>query len=63
MVSAAVDAGSSMVLWVSPWASVARRASTGTVDCCLGARVLDSSVFPFLPAADAIMTRSRCQEE
>ena len=35
VVSAAVDAGSSMVLWLSLWASVVRRASTGnlTEDC------------------------------
>jgi hypothetical protein len=50
--SAAVDAGPSMVLWLSLWANVARRTSTGTVDCCLRARVLNSSVLPVLPADD-----------
>ena len=41
-VSAAVDADFALVLMVSLSFSVARRTSTGTVDCCLGARVLDS---------------------
>lgn len=41
-VSATVDAGFALVLMVSLSFSVARRTSTGTVDCCLGARVLDS---------------------
>ena len=33
-VSAAVDAGLFLVLLQSLWVSVARRTSTGTVDCC-----------------------------
>jgi hypothetical protein len=33
-VSAAVDAVKSVVPWLGLWTSVARRASTGTVDCC-----------------------------
>ncbi|SEQ25712.1 hypothetical protein SAMN05444745_1052 [Arthrobacter sp. OV608] len=36
-VSATVDAGQYLVPFVSLLASVARRASTGTVDCCFGA--------------------------
>jgi X-X-X-Leu-X-X-Gly heptad repeat protein len=52
-VSAVVDAGPSMVLWLSLWASVARRASTGTVDCCLWSTSVRFLCFPVLPAADA----------
>src|SRR5438105_380816 len=48
-VSAAVDAGPSVVLWLSLWASVARGASTGTVDCCLWSTSVRFLCFPCPP--------------
>jgi hypothetical protein len=41
--------GGSVVLWLSLWTSVARRASTGTVDCCLWSTSVRFLCFPVLP--------------
>lgn len=41
-----MDAVSSVVPWLSLWASVARRASTGTVDCCLWSTSVRFLIFP-----------------